>query len=50
MLTHSLTHSFIVQAKGVLEIQLALIHLYTDNLNSIATQSALLAGFAFTGE
>lgn len=36
-------------AKGVLEIQLALIQLYTDNLNSIGTQAALLASFAFTG-
>ena len=38
------------QAKGVLEIQLALIQLYTDNLNAIGTQAALLAGFAFTGK
>jgi len=36
-------------AKGVLEIQLALIQLYTDNLNSIGTQANLLAGFALTG-
>jgi hypothetical protein len=36
-------------AKGVLEIQLTLIQLYTSNLNAIGTQAALVAGFAFTG-
>lgn len=36
-------------AKGVLEIQLTLIQLYTSNLNAIGTQAALIAGFAFTG-
>lgn len=36
-------------AKGVLQIQLTLIQLYTSNLNAIGTQAALIAGFAFTG-
>lgn len=35
--------------RGILEIQLNLVNLYTSNLNAIATQAALVAGFAFTG-
>lgn len=35
--------------RGVLQIQLNLIELYTSNLNSIATQAALISGFEFTG-
>ena len=35
--------------RGILEIQLNLVNLYTSNLNAIATQAALVAGFSFTG-
>jgi hypothetical protein len=35
--------------RGVLQIQLNLIELYTSNLNSIATQAALISSFEFTG-
>ena len=33
--------------EGVLNIQSNLIELYSTNLNSLATQAALIAGFAF---
>ena len=35
--------------RGILEIQLNLVNLYTSNLNAIATQVALVVGFSFTG-
>lgn len=35
--------------QGVMQIQNKLIVLYTSNLNAIAGQTALIAGFAYTG-
>ena len=34
--------------QGVLGIQTNLINLYTSNLSAVATQAALIAGFAFS--
>jgi hypothetical protein len=36
--------------QGVVGIQSNLIELYQTNLSAMATQAALIAGFAFSGE